>query len=214
MVKAFSFSTFSLAAWVTISIHIYLQGKNIGKINYFLLFQLLVGLFLVFLPNLIQRIFHISFPIQLFNFYQLFLIASVFVGTGLNFVNKIPHWDKALHVLCGILFSLLAYSLLTLIVDTRASHSIWLFIFGGLCFSLTIGVLWEFWEFFCDSFFGMNLQQFSGPQKVPKLGQLALMDTMIDLLADFVGALVIAVLTLFQYFHQDDYLLRYLIMKN
>lgn len=163
MIKASSFHIVSLAAWLTISLYTYLQGKSIGKINYFLLFQLLIGALLVFLPNGIQKIFHITFPTPLLDFYQLFLILAIFLGTGLNFVNKIPHWDKGLHVLCGILFSLLGYSLLTLLVDTTTTHSIWVYLIFGLCFSLAIGVLWEFWEFFCDCFLGMNLQQFNGP---------------------------------------------------
>lgn len=214
MSKASYFPILSLVSWLTISLYIYLQGKSIGKINYFLLFQLLIGVLLVFLPDGIQKIFHIAFPTLLLNFYQLFLILAIFLGTGLNFVNKIPHWDKGLHVLCGMFFSLMGYCLLTLLVDTTTTHSIWVYLVFGFCFSLAIGVLWEFWEFFCDCFLGMNLQQFDGPKRTPKLGQAALMDTMIDLLADFLGAIILVVITLFKHFHQENYLLRFMITRK
>lgn len=214
MIKTLSLPTLSIAAWLTTSLYVYLQGRSVGKINLFLLFQLFIGMLLIFLPTILQNFFHISFPNSLLNFYQLFLILSVFIGTGLNFVNKIPHWDKGLHILCGILFSLLGYSLLTLLVDMTNTQSILHFVLFGFCFSLAVGVLWEFWEFFCDCFLGMNLQQFNGPKQIPKIGQIALMDTMLDLLADFLGALLVAVVTLIQHSTQENYLLRFTILKN
>lgn len=198
MTKGFSFSSAALAAWLTVSLYVYLQGRSNGKINIFLLFQLFFGMLLILLPDVLQLLFSVSFPKTTYEFYQLFLILAVFLGTGLNFVNKIPYWDKGLHILCGVLFSLLGYSLLTLFIK-RQEPSLWLFLLFGLCFSLAIGVLWEFWEFFCDTFLGMNLQQFDGSGRVPKMGQEALLDTMIDLLADFLGALIAAVLLFIRY---------------
>ncbi|WP_086351112.1 hypothetical protein [Candidatus Enterococcus clewellii] len=213
MNKPLSISTLSFASWVTISLYVYLQGRSVGKINYFLLLQLFIGMLLIFLPIMIQTFLHVSFPDILSAFYQLFLILSIFLGTGLNFVNKIPHWDKGLHVLCGIFFSLLGYSIFTLFLDTTSPHSFWPYVLFGFCFSLTIGLLWEFWEFFCDCFFGMNLQQFNGIQKIPKIGQAALMDTMLDLLADFFGALLVVINTLIQCTHTKNYFVHFMLQR-
>ena len=59
-------------------------------------------------------------------------------------------------------------------------------------FAVFCGVLWEFYEFTCDSF-GMNLQRYMKAGHL-LLGRAALLDTMGDLLADFIGAVIFAVI--------------------
>ena len=59
----------------------------------------------------------------------------------------------------------------------------------AFCFAAFCGVLWEFYEFTCDSF-GMNLQRYLAAGQ-PKVGRAALMDTMTDLIMDVIGALLI-----------------------
>ena len=59
---------------------------------------------------------------------------------------------------------------------------------------MTMGMLWEIYEFSVDYFFGTNMQKFALEGGVPKVGQEALMDTMKDIIVDTVGALVMSVL--------------------
>ena len=63
----------------------------------------------------------------------------------------------------------------------------------ALFFALSAGLVWEIYEFAVDGFLGMNMQKFALKDGTELLGRLALMDTMVDLVVDAVGALVVAV---------------------
>ena len=64
----------------------------------------------------------------------------------------------------------------------------WLFLLFGFAFAGLCGVFWEFWEFLCDQFLGMNLQRFAASDGTLFVGRAALMDTMGDLLTNTIGA--------------------------
>ena len=60
--------------------------------------------------------------------------------------------------------------------------------------AVTIGVIWEIIEFATDAWFGTNMQRFDNSvTRDPLMGQNALMDTMKDLILDFIGALIICI---------------------
>ena len=61
----------------------------------------------------------------------------------------------------------------------------------ALCFALTVGVLWEIYEFTFDSLLGMNMQKFRLEDGSELVGRAALRDTMKDLIVDFLGALAV-----------------------
>ena len=70
-------------------------------------------------------------------------------------------------------------------------------------FALTLGVLWEIFEFSGDALFHMNMQRWSAPPGTPLLGQEyqgnGLRDTMSDLIVDAIGALIAAVAAFYWY---------------
>ena len=57
----------------------------------------------------------------------------------------------------------------------------------AFCFSMTIGVIWEFFEYGADRLLGYNMQKFRMP------GQDGLVDTMNDLIVDTIGAIIACV---------------------
>ncbi len=74
----------------------------------------------------------------------------------------IPGWDTMLHTLNGFLAAAVGFSLIMLLNDDdRLTFDLSpLFLaLVAFCFSMTIGVLWEFFEFFMDYFLGSDMQK-------------------------------------------------------
>jgi hypothetical protein len=63
----------------------------------------------------------------------------------------------------------------------------------AFCFSITLGVLWEIYEFIFDGMLGLNMQKFALEDGIPLVGRAALMNTMKDLIVDVFGALAISI---------------------
>ena len=64
----------------------------------------------------------------------------------------------------------------------------------AFCFSVTIGSLWEIYEFIGDGLFGLNMQKFMTAQGELLVGHNALRDTMKDIIVDVLGALLASVI--------------------
>lgn len=129
------------------------------------------------------------------------LNLKISLRTDDNFIvldGHVPYWDKGLHLLSGALLGGFAFSAFGALVPEDAIAKISPFFIGmySVAFAVFCGVLWEFYEFTCDSF-GMNLQRYMQAGR-PLVGRAALMDTMGDLFADFIGALLFAVVAYLQ----------------
>lgn len=156
-----------------------------------IIFEGLLGILCLFLPNLLMKLLKIYFPSTLKFIYFLFIFISVFLGTCLHFISKISHYDKLLHVTSPILFTLIGYGLLaSFLPKNKQPLSPWLFLIFGMAFAEMCGVFWEFWEFGCDQLLGMNLQRFALSEGIPLIGRQALIDTMDDLFANTLGAML------------------------
>lgn len=151
----------------------------------------LAGIVLIFLPQIIFKLFKIRIPAAIVLFYWFFLFISVFLGTGLHLISIIPFWDKILHAVSPMVLTALGYGLIGYLMKDAPIEktSPWLFLLFGFAFAGTCGVFWEFWEFLCDQFLGMNLQRFAASNGTLFIGRAALMDTMGDLFTNTMGAL-------------------------
>jgi len=129
--------------------------------------------------------------------YVVFLYFSIYLGEARNFYYTVPHFDTALHVFSGgalVLLGLYIYrNLNPKWIDTRAISPIIAAVIM-LCFSTTLGVVWEIMEFVIDAIFDANAQKYMLQCGTPLIGRAALIDTMKDLIANMVGALVAAAL--------------------
>lgn len=84
-----------------------------------------------------------------------------FFGEINNFYKLIPHWDTILHTINGFLCAAIGFSLLDLLNKNSKKlklSPIYLAIFS-FCFSMTIGVAWEFFEFGADKFLNTDMQK-------------------------------------------------------
>ena len=130
-----------------------------GEINYFLLSLLTLVLFT--LPDIIQDRFALRLPSTLEVIIYCFIFAAEILGEVNNFYGLIPGWDTILHTLNGFLCAAIGFAMVDML--NRHSQRIHLsplyLAITAFCFSMTIGVLWEFIEFFSDQLFSVDMQK-------------------------------------------------------
>ncbi len=137
----------------------------------------ILTLVVTIIPLLFQKKFNVYLPPILISFVAFFAYATLFLGEVGGYYQKFWWWDLALHLSSAIGFGLLAVIFILLIFGKKRNEAHPLF-FALLvfCFSMTMGVLWEIYEFAMDQIFGFNMQK-SG-----------LLDTMTDLIINCIGA--------------------------
>lgn len=111
--------------------------------------------------------------------YYLFLFSSQYLGSIKGWYT-ISWWDTCLHGMSGVILGCTAVALYNYFVPLNGGSSFFLFLFA-FSFAALGGVMWEIFEFSMDQFMGLTTQ--SGGNT----------DTMMDLIADTVGGLLIAV---------------------
>lgn len=148
------------------------------------------ALILCLLPSLLRRVFRLELPPGLLMYYYLFLFGAAFLGEVFRFYYVVPHWDDILHITSGAALSIVGFSIVNACCGSGGIERLPAG-FSVLCafmLGLTIGVIWEFYEFTADGLLGMNMQKFALEDGTNLVGRAALMDTMKDLMVDFAGA--------------------------
>ena len=137
----------------------------------------------VWVPMVLNLILKTKFSLWLLISYNLFMFASISLGSLWNLYVYVLGFDKVVHFISGVLFAILAYDLLKNNKDNNLSY-FWLFF---VCFSISMmfGGVWEIYEFVCDGLFSNNAQGAIG-----QVGRTAISDTMLDLVCDFAGAIL------------------------
>ena len=130
--------------------------------NYENVFLCALSLFLLIMPSFIQVNFKIELPTTLEIIIMLFIFSAEILGEIHAYYIRYPFWDTMLHTMNGFLAAAIGFSL----VDILDRHEKITFdkspVYMALvafCFSMTIGVLWEFFECFMDVFVGFDMQK-------------------------------------------------------
>lgn len=121
---------------------------------------LTLGLFM--LPSAIERRLSIDLPDTLEIIILLFIYAAEILGEIRAFYIQFPYWDTMLHTLNGFLCAAIGFSLVDLLNrQERVSLNLSPFFMAvtAFCFSMTIGVLWEFFEFAMDHLILVDMQK-------------------------------------------------------
>lgn len=147
--------------------------------NWSLAFVALATLMLSLAPVVVARWAEIVVPPSFIAAIVVFVGGTLFLGEVYDFYNRFWWWDLVLHSGSAVGFGLIGFVLVFMMFqgDRYAAPPIAVAFFA-FCFALAIGALWEIFEFGMDQVFGLNMQK-SG-----------LMDTMWDLIMDFLGALI------------------------
>ena len=204
--------------------------------NYENVFMCGLTLLLLIVPSLVQVTFRIEIPSALEVIILMFIFSAEILGEVNEFYIKIPNWDTMLHTLNGFLAAAIGFSLVNLLnEDKRLSFNLSPFFVAvvAFCFTMTIGVLWEFYEFFMDTNFAMDTQKDTiiyninsvllNPENINvpfhiknitstivngnelNIGgylDIGLIDTMKDLIVNFIGAVTFSVIGYFYLKHK------------
>ena len=204
--------------------------------NFENVYTCILALLLFSLPSLIERRLHIDLPDTLEIIILLFIYAAEILGEIQEYYVFIPFWDDILHTLNGFLFAAVGFSLVNILNRNKRvmlELSPFYMAVMAFCFSMTIGVLWEFFEWGVDTFMAKDMQKDTvlqaihsvtlhpegrnipvhirdiadvilvhtdGTQTALGVGgylDIGLIDTMSDLLVNFIGAVVFSIIGFF-----------------
>ena len=120
-----------------------------------------LSLILFLIPAILADTLKISIPPFFQGVIFVFIFAAEILGEVDKYYVNIPGWDTILHTINGFLFAAVGFSLFYLL--NRASKNVYLSPFYlalvAFCFSMTIGVVWEFFEFTMDQLFYLDMQK-------------------------------------------------------
>ena len=219
--------------------------------NYENVFLCLLTLILMIVPAFIQLEFKIELPTTLEVIILFFIFAAEILGEIRSFYLLFPMWDTILHTLNGFLAAAIGFSLVNLLNDDSRLQfylSPAFLCIVAFCFSMTIGVLWEFFEFGLDTYLGKDCQKDTVIHKIVSVDfdptksntpvtidnidevyingeeplnvggylDIGLIDTMKDLIVNFIGAAVFSVIGFFylKYKNQGTFIRRFIPKKK
>lgn len=124
-------------------------------------FLCMLSLILFTIPTIVEEKFKIALPTVLESIIYLFIFSAEILGEINNFYGNIPYWDTILHTINGFLAAGIGFSLIDLLNENSKHISLSPFFVAivAFCFSMTIGVLWEFFEFGSDTFLKYDMQK-------------------------------------------------------
>ena len=159
-----------------------------------------VVLLLSFAPAIIEKRLRLPLPTEFTLATCVFLYASFALGEMRDFYERIWWWDLALHGLSSLMIGIVGFLSIYVFYMTNRIQIAPLWI-ATITFAIavTVGTLWEIFEFLMDFYFGLNMQK-SG-----------LADTMTDLMINGAGAAVAALIAYFYVRDRDSLLVRRLI---
>lgn len=151
----------------------------------------LVSLIIItlFAPSLFKSKMDLELPAEFHFMAVIFVFASLYLGEVQEFYQRIWWWDIALHTTAGLMMGIVGFLMVYILNESKhvelqmSAAFIALFAF---VFAVSIGTIWEIYEFFMDQVFGLNMQKemFTDPS--------GLTDTMWDMIVNALGAFVIS----------------------
>ncbi len=130
--------------------------------NFENVFLCALTLVLFLLPTIFERRLRIDLPDTLEIIIMLFIFAAEILGEIRAFYTTFHGWDTMLHTLNGFLCAAIGFSLVDMLNrNERFSLSLSPVFMAivAFCFSMTIGVLWEFFECGMDQLFLLDMQK-------------------------------------------------------
>lgn len=130
--------------------------------DYYAVFLCVLTLLLFNIPRWMERIFRVEVPKTLEAIILLFVFAAEILGEIGSFYTHIQWWDTMLHTLNGFLMAAIGFAMIDVLNNSPVIHfnlSPIFIAFVAFCFSMTVGVVWEFFEFSMDLFTATDMQK-------------------------------------------------------
>ena len=159
-----------------------------------LFFVTSLALFLILLTFVFQRRFKVIIPPEIQFAVIIFIYGSIYLGEIHDYYERFFWWDSFLHTFSGFILGIIAFGLLYIMYKNKKliAHP-GVVTFLAFCIAMTMGVLWEIFEFAMDELFVMNMQR----------RETGVVDTMLDFIANTIGA-SIACLSGYVYLKKGD----------
>lgn len=132
------------------------------RADYYSVFLCLLTLLLFNIPQFVDKKLHVSLPKELEAIILLFIFSAEILGEIGSFYTHIPWWDTMLHTINGFLMAAIGFALIDILNNSPKFHitmSPMFVAFVAFCFSMTVGVVWEFFEFSMDYFTLTDMQK-------------------------------------------------------
>lgn len=132
------------------------------RADYYSVFLCVLTLTLFYIPAFVDKTFKVKLSPVLQTIILLFIFAAEILGEIGNFYTRVPWWDTMLHTLNGFLMAAIGFAMIDILNNSPKFHfnlSPIFVAFVAFCFSMTIGVLWEFFEFGMDTFTASDMQK-------------------------------------------------------
>ena len=130
--------------------------------NYANVFTCVLTLILFMIPSFVDRKLNIKLPIALEAVIMFFIFSAEILGEIQSFYTIIPLWDTILHTINGFMMAAIGFAMIDILNQDPHFHinmSPLFVAFVAFCFSMTIGVIWEFFEYGMDQFFLTDMQK-------------------------------------------------------
>ena len=153
-----SFSVYVLLYLITLAVIILtaLNGDWSGT------FTGVLALILFLLPAFVEKSFRIELPTTLEIIVILFVFCAEILGEIGMYYTKYPFWDTMLHATSGFIIAAFGFSLVDIANRNRRMQihlSPFFLSLVACCFSISVGVAWEFFEFFGDMILRTDMQK-------------------------------------------------------
>lgn len=109
-------------------------------------------------PWIFERWWKVYLPQRLKCLFMMLILGGPILGKIYRLYYKISFWDKMLHMTSGFLFATIG-GVLPSVIEKGKQHSFGLQLACAVMFTLSVAVVWEFYEYSMDRFFGMDMQQ-------------------------------------------------------
>lgn len=130
--------------------------------NFYNVFLCAFTMILFNIPRFVNVKLNIYLPSALEIVILLFIFAAEILGEIQSFYTIFSKWDTILHTINGFIMAAIGFALIDILNQSPKIHfnmSPIFVAFVAFCFSMTIGVLWEFFEFGADYFFHTDMQK-------------------------------------------------------
>lgn len=130
--------------------------------NYNDVFLCVLTLILFTIPEFVDKKLNIELPNTLEVIILLFIYSAEILGEIRGYYLSLKHWDTMLHTINGFLMAAIGFSMIDILNRTEKIKFVLSPVFVAVvafCFSMTIGVLWEFFEFGMDTMTATDMQK-------------------------------------------------------
>lgn len=198
-------------------------------------FTAALALILFLIPPFIEKNFRLELPTTLETLAFIFIFCAEILGEIEGFYIKYAFWDTMLHATNGFMFAAFGFCLIDMLnrnPKTKFQLSPAYVALTAFCFSMTIGVLWEFYEFGVDKILNTDMQkdtivnafnsvhpsiggnsfnnitkttiEYSGKSMIIENGYLdiGLTDTIKDMFVNLIGAVIFSIIGYFYIRHR------------